>query len=141
MSPASPIPRLPAWPNSNCTPGDRPETCYNLDSEFLIANGKNSRRSGLTCRAQGLRVSAPVINPTNVNLPSVLSSPNPLYLLHREIRLFTMSIQPSIDDTNTTLITYEGTWELLIGSSRQWDSSVHSTITPGSSATFSFRGK
>ncbi|KIM39474.1 hypothetical protein M413DRAFT_191748 [Hebeloma cylindrosporum] len=51
-----------------------------------------------------------------------------------------MPIQPSIDDTNTTLITYEGTWEELTGSTRQWEASVHSTITPGSSATFKFRG-
>ncbi|KAF9551396.1 hypothetical protein CPC08DRAFT_792752 [Agrocybe pediades] len=51
-----------------------------------------------------------------------------------------MPLRPSIDDLNTTLIEYNGDWQTLIGSSRQWESSVHSTIEPGATATFRFRG-
>ncbi|KAF9547852.1 hypothetical protein CPC08DRAFT_755414 [Agrocybe pediades] len=52
-----------------------------------------------------------------------------------------MPIRPSIDDTNTTLIEYQGNWQAMLGgSSRQWESSVHSTISPGASATFTFIG-
>ncbi|PPQ80715.1 hypothetical protein CVT25_001835 [Psilocybe cyanescens] len=46
----------------------------------------------------------------------------------------------SIDDADEEHISYQGTWELVIGSSRQCEMSVHSTLTPGSSATFNFKG-
>lgn len=53
-----------------------------------------------------------------------------------------MPIRPSIDDTNTTLIEYQGDWQAMLGgSSRQWESSVHATIQPGASATFRFIGE
>ncbi|KDR81174.1 hypothetical protein GALMADRAFT_136215 [Galerina marginata CBS 339.88] len=51
-----------------------------------------------------------------------------------------MPLDVNIDDTNTTLITYQGGWELLVGSTRQWNGTVHSTLQPGASATFQFRG-
>ncbi|KAF8159167.1 hypothetical protein B0H34DRAFT_702350 [Crassisporium funariophilum] len=51
-----------------------------------------------------------------------------------------MPIRPSIDDLNTTLVEYKGNWEELIGSSRQWESSVHATGQTGATATFKFRG-
>ncbi|KAJ3505449.1 hypothetical protein NLJ89_g7412 [Agrocybe chaxingu] len=51
-----------------------------------------------------------------------------------------MPLRPSIDDTNTTLINYQGEWELVIGSTRQWEGTVHTTGQAGATATFSFRG-
>ncbi|KAF5316789.1 hypothetical protein D9619_006869 [Psilocybe cf. subviscida] len=51
-----------------------------------------------------------------------------------------MPQQVSIDDTNTTLIQYSGTWEPLVGSTRQWEGTSHVSLDPGASATFSFRG-
>lgn len=45
-----------------------------------------------------------------------------------------------IDDTNSTL-TYFGQWTLLAGgSSRQWNSTVHSTFQTGASVSFQFQG-
>lgn len=45
-----------------------------------------------------------------------------------------------IDDTNSTL-TYSGQWTLLAGgSSRQWDSTVHSTFQTGATVSFQFQG-
>ena len=46
----------------------------------------------------------------------------------------------NIDDRNTSLITYEGQWDDLRGSSRQWEEGVHSTGAAGATATFRFRG-
>lgn len=46
-----------------------------------------------------------------------------------------------IDDSNTTLIQYQGTWQALNSSTRQWDGTVHTTGQAGASATFQFRGK
>ena len=47
----------------------------------------------------------------------------------------------NIDDFNTTLIQYSGSWEGLNGSTRQWDGTAHSTGQAGATATFQFRGK
>jgi len=45
-----------------------------------------------------------------------------------------------IDDTNSTL-TYSGQWTLLAGgSSRQWNSTVHSTFQTGATVSFQFQG-
>ncbi|KAF9522351.1 hypothetical protein CPB83DRAFT_899708 [Crepidotus variabilis] len=46
----------------------------------------------------------------------------------------------SIDDKNTSLIQYSGDWEFLDGSSREWQSGVHTTSEEGANATFRFRG-
>ncbi|KAF8798632.1 hypothetical protein BYT27DRAFT_7264751 [Phlegmacium glaucopus] len=46
----------------------------------------------------------------------------------------------SIDDMNTTLIQYNGNWEGINGSTRQWDGSIHATGQAGATATFQFRG-
>ena len=46
-----------------------------------------------------------------------------------------------IDDFNTTLIQYNGSWLAMNSSSRQWDSTVHTTGQAGATATFQFRGK
>ncbi|KAF8894222.1 hypothetical protein CPB84DRAFT_1305546 [Gymnopilus junonius] len=46
----------------------------------------------------------------------------------------------NIDDTNTTLIQYVGNWDVLNGSTRQWNGTVHSTLDPNATATFQFRG-
>ena len=45
-----------------------------------------------------------------------------------------------VDDTDTSL-TYSGQWTLFAGgSSRQWDSTVHSTFQYGATVSFKFRG-
>jgi len=45
-----------------------------------------------------------------------------------------------VDDTDASL-TYSGQWNLFAnGSSRQWDSTVHSTFQYGATASFGFRG-
>ncbi|KIM36709.1 hypothetical protein M413DRAFT_77997, partial [Hebeloma cylindrosporum] len=47
-----------------------------------------------------------------------------------------------VDDTDTQYIAYSGAsdWTLLTGSSRQWESTVHSTKTYGAEAAFQFLG-
>jgi len=47
-----------------------------------------------------------------------------------------------VDDTETQHIAYTGSsdWTVLTGSSRQWESTVHSTTTYGASASFQFLG-
>ena len=45
-----------------------------------------------------------------------------------------------VDDTDATL-TYSGQWNLFAGgSSRQWESTVHSTFQYGATVSFKFRG-
>ena len=45
-----------------------------------------------------------------------------------------------VDDTDASL-TYSGEWTLFAnGSSRQWDSTVHSTFQYGATVSFEFRG-
>ena len=48
-----------------------------------------------------------------------------------------------VDDTDTQHIAYAGPsdWTLLTGSSRQWESTVHSTRTYGAAASLRFLGK
>ena len=47
----------------------------------------------------------------------------------------------SIDDMNTTLIKYKGSWEAINGSTKEWDGTVHTTGQAGATATFQFSGK
>ena len=47
----------------------------------------------------------------------------------------------SIDDMNTTLIQYNGSWQAVINSTKQWDGTVHTTGQAGATATFKFHGK
>jgi len=48
----------------------------------------------------------------------------------------------SIDDLDTQHIEYSGNWQVSTdGSSRQWESSTHTTTQPGASATFRFSGQ
>ncbi|KAF9522365.1 hypothetical protein CPB83DRAFT_911394 [Crepidotus variabilis] len=51
-----------------------------------------------------------------------------------------MPHKPLIDDNDTTLITYNGDWAYLTGSTRQHAGGVHVTGQAGATATFSFRG-
>ena len=45
-----------------------------------------------------------------------------------------------VDDTDVSL-TYSGEWNLFAGgSSRQWNSTVHSTFQNGATVSFRFRG-
>ena len=45
-----------------------------------------------------------------------------------------------VDDTDASL-TYSGQWNLIAGgSSRQWNSTVHSTFQYGATVSFVFRG-
>lgn len=45
-----------------------------------------------------------------------------------------------VDDTNSNL-TYTGQWTLYAnGSSRQWNSTVHSTFQAGATVSFQFQG-
>jgi len=44
-----------------------------------------------------------------------------------------------VDDTDSSL-TYSGHWNLYTGSSRQWESTVHSTFQYGATVSFQFRG-
>ncbi|KAH9479079.1 hypothetical protein JR316_0007658 [Psilocybe cubensis] len=46
----------------------------------------------------------------------------------------------SIDDSDEQHVSYKGVWEMVLGSSRQWEMTIHSTLTPGSTATFNFKG-
>jgi len=46
----------------------------------------------------------------------------------------------NIDDFNTTLIQYNGSWEAVNSSTRQWDGTVHTTGQAGATATFHFKG-
>ena len=47
-----------------------------------------------------------------------------------------------VDDTETQYIAYAGPndWTVLTGSTRQWDATVHSTMTYGAEASFQFFG-
>ena len=47
----------------------------------------------------------------------------------------------TVDDTDTSRITYKGDWTLLRGNSREWQSTTHSAWRDGSQATFQFRGE
>jgi hypothetical protein len=51
-----------------------------------------------------------------------------------------MAFTFDIDDFNTSLIQYTGSWDAFTGSTRQWDGTVHSTGQAGATATFQFRG-
>lgn len=45
-----------------------------------------------------------------------------------------------VDDTDAS-VAYSGQWNLFAnGSSRQWDSTVHSTFQYGATVSFGFRG-
>ncbi|KAF5311214.1 hypothetical protein D9611_013047 [Ephemerocybe angulata] len=45
-----------------------------------------------------------------------------------------------VADDSSSYIAYSGSWVRQTGSSRQWESAVHSTSQSGASATFRFRG-
>ena len=47
----------------------------------------------------------------------------------------------SIDDFNTTLIQYNGSWDAINSTTKQWDGTAHTTGQAGATATFHFRGK
>lgn len=44
-----------------------------------------------------------------------------------------------VDDNNSN-VAYSGNWQLVQGSTRQWDGAVHTTFQRGASAVIRFRG-